>query len=80
MSARAQVIINLPSLRKMLMEDVAWVSDNCPKQARLSIASQGQSSRGGGWQESATLQFVYQLFNACLTLWILTAAYRFYFG
>src|SRR6218665_731830 len=57
MSARAQAIINLPSLRKMLMEDVAWVSDPCPKQACISIAGQVQSSRGRLWQESATLQF-----------------------
>src|SRR6218665_1993636 len=34
MSVRAQVIINLPSLKKMLLEDVAWVSYHCPKQAR----------------------------------------------
>ena len=58
MSARTQVIINLPSLRKMLMEDVAWVSDHCPKQA--CIAGQVQSSRGRLWQESAKLQFIYQ--------------------
>ena len=45
MSARAQVIMNLPNLRKMLMEDVAWVSDHCPKQACISIAGQVQSSR-----------------------------------
>src|SRR6218665_213063 len=42
MSVRAQVIINLPSLRKMLLEDVAWVSYHCPKQARAS-ASQTRS-------------------------------------
>ena len=64
MSARAQVIINLPSLRKMLMEDVAWVSDYCPKQACISIAGQVQSSMGRLWQESATIQFIYQLLNA----------------
>ena len=40
MSVRAQVIITLPSLRKMLMEDVAWASDHCPKQACISIAGQ----------------------------------------
>jgi len=28
MSTKAQVVINLPSLRKMLMKDMAWVSDN----------------------------------------------------
>ena len=64
MSARAQAIINLPSLRKMLIEDVAWVSDHCPKQACISIAGQVKSSRGRLWQESATLQFTYQLLNA----------------
>jgi len=57
MSARAQVLINLPNLRKMLMEDVAWVSDHCPKQACISMAGQVQSSRGILWQESAMLQF-----------------------
>src|SRR6218665_2086746 len=40
MSARAQIIINLPSLRKMLMEDMAWVSNHCPKQACISIGGQ----------------------------------------
>src|SRR6218665_2703422 len=63
MRARAQVIINLPSLRKVLMEDVAWVSDHYPKQACISIAGQVQSSRGRLWQEFATLQFTYQLIN-----------------
>src|SRR6218665_3070912 len=47
-------------LRKMLMEDVARVSDHCPKQACISIAGQVQSSRGRLWQESAKLQFNYQ--------------------
>src|SRR6218665_1267475 len=56
MSARAQIIITLPSLRKMLMEDVAWVSNHCPKQACISIQGQIQSSRGRLWQKSATLQ------------------------
>src|SRR6218665_3915517 len=68
MSARAQVIINLPSLMKMLMEDVAWVSDHCSKQARISIAGQVQSSRGRLWQESATLQFIPGMFILVLVL------------
>src|SRR6218665_3191248 len=63
MRARAQVIINLPSLRKVLMEDVAWVSDHYPKQACISIVGQVQSSRGRLWQGFATLQFTYQLIN-----------------
>ena len=61
MSTRAQIIINLPSLRKMLMEDIAWINDNCHKQKRISIAGQGQCSGGRGWLESAALQFIYQL-------------------
>src|SRR6218665_183318 len=70
MSARAQIIINLPSLRKMLMEDVAWVSDHCLKQACISIQGQIQSSRGRLWQKSATLQFIYQLLNSgTVTSW-----------
>ena len=64
MSARAHVIINLPSLRKVLMEDVAWVSDHFPTQACISIAGQFQSIRSRLWQESATVQFIYQLLNA----------------
>jgi len=58
MSARAQVIINLPNLRKVLMEDMAWVSDNCPKQTHISITGHGLSSTGRGPQESTTLQFI----------------------
>ena len=73
MSTRARVIINLSSLRTMLMEDVVWVSDHCPKQTRISIADRVQSSRSRLWQESsrsrlwqepATLQFIYKLLNA----------------
>jgi len=63
MGTGAPVVINFPSLRKMLMKDMAWVSDNCPKQVRISIAGQVQISRGRLWQESATLQFIYQLLN-----------------
>jgi len=40
------------------MEDMAWVCDNCPKHAHISIAS--QRSRGRGWQEFTSCKGSYK--------------------